>query len=211
MTILKSSTHELNGQQLVCLTINPDKINTVFHMKSIIATIMFLSLYIVTQAQPITFHNFKVTDIYGKTFDLATLKGKKVLVVNVASECGYTGQYKDLEALYKKYKDKNFVIIAFPANNFGSQEPGTNEQIEEFCKSKFGVTFPMMAKISVKGDDMHPLYQWLTQKSQNGKLDAPVKWNFQKFLIDEGGRLVTSYPSKENPLSENISLWIEGN
>lgn len=180
-------------------------------MKSIIASVLLMSLISFSQAQSTTFHNFKVTDIHGKTFDLASLKGKKVLVVNVASECGYTGQYKDLEALYKKYKDKNFVIIAFPANNFGGQEPGTNEQIAEFCTSKFGVTFPMMAKISVKGDDMHPLYQWLTQKDKNGKLDAPVKWNFHKFLIDEGGRLVAAYPSKENPLSENISLWIEGN
>lgn len=180
-------------------------------MKKIAYLVLLLGIFTTASAQESPFYTFSVQDIQGKSYDLHQLKGKKILIVNVASECGYTGQYKDLEALYKKYKDRNFVILAFPANNFGAQEPGTNAQIADFCKSKFGVTFQMMSKISVKGEDMHPLYRWLTLQSENGKMDAPVKWNFHKFLIDEGGRLVASYPSKENPLSENICLWIEGN
>lgn len=155
-----------------------------------------------------TLHNFVVKDIDGKDFDLASLKGKKVLVVNVASKCGLTPQYKDLQALYDKYKDQNFVVIGFPANNFMGQEPGTNEQIKEFCTLNYGVTFPMMDKISVKGKNQAPLYKWLTNKSENGKIDQEVTWNFQKFLIDEDGNLVDVVLPKESPMSEKIVKWI---
>lgn len=157
-----------------------------------------------------TFHDFTVKDIDGKEFDLASLKGKKVLVVNVASKCGLTPQYEDLQALYDKYKDRNFTVIGFPANNFAGQEPGTNAQIKEFCTLNYGVTFPMMDKISVKGKDQAPVYNWLTHKSENGKIDQEVTWNFQKFMIDEEGNLVDVVQPKENPMSEKIIKWITG-
>ena len=140
--------------------------------------------------QPKTIHQFQVEDLYGDTFDFASLKGKKIMVVNTASECGLTPQYKDLQALYEMYKDKGFVIVGFPANNFGEQEPGSNEEIAAFCEQNYGVSFPMMGKISVKGEDMHPVYQFLTQSSRNGVKDSEVQWNFQKYLLDENGHLV---------------------
>ena len=155
-----------------------------------------------------TFHDFKVNTIDGQPFDLSTLKGKKVLVVNTASKCGYTPQYEQLEAIYKKYGGDKFTIIGFPANNFMSQEPGTNEEIKQFCTLNYGVTFQMMAKISVKGKDIDPLYKWLTTKEENGVMDAPVKWNFQKFMIDENGKLAGMVPPGEKPDSEKIVNWI---
>ena len=155
-----------------------------------------------------TLHDFVVEDIYGDSFDLSDLKGKKVLVVNTASKCGLTPQFEGLQALYEQYGGDDFVIIGFPANNFADQEPGTNEEIAQFCQMNYGVSFPMMSKISVKGDDMHPLYQWLTQKSVNGKFDAEVTWNFQKFMIDENGQLVDFAEPKETPDSEKIVGWI---
>lgn len=155
-----------------------------------------------------TLHNFKTQTIDGKEFDLASLKGKKVLVVNTASKCGLTPQYKELEALYNRFKDRNFVIIGFPANNFMSQEPGTNEEIKEFCEINYGVTFPMMSKVSVKGKDQDPIYNWLTNKSENGKFDAEVSWNFQKFMIDENGNMVDFASPRESPASERIVSWI---
>lgn len=155
------------------------------------------------KAKQSTIYQFKVDGLEGGTIDFASFKGKKILIVNTASKCGYTPQYKDLEALYEKYKDK-LVVIGFPANNFGGQEPGTNKEIKEFCSQNFGVSFPMAAKVSVKGDDMHPLYQWLTQKSKNGVLDAEIKWNFGKFLVNEKGELVAYFPSKVNPMSEEL-------
>jgi len=155
-------------------------------------------------------YQFKVTDLYGKEFDFAALKGKKVLIVNTASECGLTPQYKDLEAIYEKYKNQNFVIVGFPANNFGAQEPGSNEQIAHFCQMNYGVTFPMMSKISVKGADMHPIYQFLTQKSKNGLQDSEVEWNFQKYLINEQGQLVKVVSPKVLPTDEAIVGWING-
>jgi glutathione peroxidase len=156
-----------------------------------------------------SFYDFKVNTIDGKPFDLTTLKGKKILVVNTASKCGNTPQYAQLEALYKKYGNGNFTIIGFPANNFGSQEPGTNDQIKEFCTVNYGVTFQMMSKISVKGKDIDPLYAWLTSKEENGVMDAPVKWNFQKFMIDEKGNLVGMVAPGEKPDCEKIISWIE--
>lgn len=155
-----------------------------------------------------TIYQFKVTDLHGKIFDFATLKGKKILVVNTASECGLTPQYKDLESIYEKYKDKNFLIIGFPANNFGAQEPGTNDQIATFCKANYGVTFPMMGKISVKGSDKHAVYQFLTEKDRNGLKDSEVEWNFQKYLIDETGHLVKVLSPRTLPTDAEIINWI---
>jgi len=149
-------------------------------------------------------YEFKVEALDGSNIDFATFKGKKILIVNTASECGYTPQYKDLETLYEKYKDKLFVI-GFPANNFGGQEPGSNAQIKTFCTKNYGVSFPMAAKISVKGNDMAPIYQWLTQKERNGVLDAQINWNFNKFLLDENGRLIQKFESSVNPMSEEIT------
>lgn len=155
-------------------------------------------------------HQFKVKDIEGKTFDLSSLKGKKVMVVNTASKCGLTPQYEKLEALYDKYKAKNFVIIGFPSNDFMGQEPGSNEEIASFCKKNYGVSFPMMEKITVKGKNMHPVYLFLTQKSKNGLEDNDVQWNFQKYLIDENGFLVKVIAPRTQPDDASIVNWIEG-
>jgi glutathione peroxidase len=155
-------------------------------------------------------HQFKVTDLNGKPFDFASLKGKKILVVNTASKCGLTPQYKDLEAIYKLYKDKNFVIVGFPANNFASQEPGTKEEIATFCQQNYGVTFPMMDKVSVKGSDMSAVYQFLTQKDKNGVQDSEVEWNFQKYLINENGELVKVISPQVSPTDASIVDWIKG-
>jgi len=156
------------------------------------------------------FHAFIVEDINGSKFDLSTLKGKKVLVVNTASKCGFTPQYEGLQELYEKYGNEEFTVIGFPANNFANQEPGSDEEIKQFCKKNYGVTFPMMSKISVKGDDQHPVYQWLTMAKYNGKMDSKVKWNFQKYLINENGELVDVHYSKVKPISSKILSWIEG-
>ena len=157
-----------------------------------------------------TIYQFKVTDIEGNTFDFSTLKGKKILIVNTASKCGLTPQYEQLQALYDKYKNQNFVIVGFPANNFLSQEPGTNTEIATFCQKNYGVTFPMMAKISVKGKDIHPVYQFLTQKAKNGLEDSKVKWNFQKYLINENGELAKVISPRTLPTDAEIVNWIEG-
>ena len=149
-------------------------------------------------------YGFKVASLDGGTIDFSSFKGKKILIVNTASQCGYTPQYKELEELYEKYKGK-LVIVGFPANNFGEQEPGTNTEIKAFCTKNYGVTFPMAAKISVKGDDMAPVYKWLTNKDQNGVLDAEIKWNFNKFLLDEQGKMIAYFPSKVTPMSEEIT------
>lgn len=155
-------------------------------------------------------HQFKVSDITGQTFDFASLKGKKILVVNTASKCGLTPQYEKLEALYKMYKNSNFEIIGFPANNFMGQEPGSNEDIAAFCQKSYGVSFKMMEKISVKGSDMHPIYQFLTDRSKNGLEDNSVQWNFQKYLIDENGFLIKVVSPRTSPDDEEIVKWIEG-
>ncbi len=157
-----------------------------------------------------TIYQYKVKDINGKDFDFSALKGKKILIVNTASECGLTPQYNDLESIYEKYTELNFIIVGFPANNFGAQEPGTNKQIAEFCKLNYGVTFPMMSKISVKGDDMHEVYQFLTQKSKNGLQDSEVEWNFQKYLINEQGELVKVLSPRVLPTDVAIVGWING-
>jgi len=155
---------------------------------------LFIALFAVSIAllgQQKTVHDFTVTDINGESFDMAQLAGKKILIVNTASKCGFTPQYEGLEKLYQTYKDDNFVVVAFPSNDFKNQEPGSNEEIKQFCKRNYGVSFPLMSKISVKkGEDQHPLYQWLTHKSKNGVMDSKVNWNFQKYMIDEQGKLV---------------------
>ena len=162
-----------------------------------------------SQEQAEDIYQFKVKTLSDEDFDFSTLKGKKIMIVNTASKCGLTPQYKDLQALYDTHKEENFVIVGFPANNFAKQEPGTNAEIAEFCQLNYGVNFPMMAKISVKGEDMHPLYQFLTQKVKNGFEDSEVSWNFQKYLIDEDGRLVKMIPPKTLPTDQSILDWIK--
>jgi len=178
------------------------------HMKKLYL-LLTLILPLFAMAQTTNFHSFTVQSIEGEKVDLSIYKGKKVLVVNVASKCGLTPQYEALEELYRKYKDQGFVVVGFPANNFMGQEPGSDEEIKQFCTSKYDVTFPMMSKISVKGDDIHPLYKWLTQKSENGTFDAEVQWNFQKFMIDENGKLIGVVSPREKPDCEKIVSWIE--
>ncbi len=156
-----------------------------------------------------TIYQFKVKDLAGKEFDFASLKGKKIMIVNTASECGLTPQYKDLEAIYEKYKTQNFIIIGFPANNFGGQEPGSNKEIAAFCQQNYGVTFPMMEKSSVKGKDMNEVYQFLTQKAKNGLEDSAVSWNFQKYLINEKGELVKVIAPNILPTDPEIVDWIK--
>jgi len=156
-----------------------------------------------------TIYQFKVEDLSGDTFDFASLKGKKTMIVNTASKCGLTPQYKDLEAVYKQYKDKGFVIVGFPANNFASQEPGTNKEIETFCQQNYGVSFPMMSKVSVKGSDMCDVYKFLTEKSRNGLQDSEVEWNFQKYLINEKGELVKVIKPKTLVTEPEVINWIK--
>jgi glutathione peroxidase len=153
--------------------------------------------------------DFSVKDIDGKEVNLADYKGKVVLLVNVASKCGFTPQYQGLEKVYKKYSDQGFVIVGFPANNFGGQEPGSDEQIKSFCTSKYDVTFPMMSKISVKGDDKHPVYKFLTEKETDGEFAGEIGWNFTKFLIDRNGAVMARYASKTKPEDPTVTAAIE--
>ena len=176
-------------------------------------SILFLTLLHITislPAQITSFYDLTAIDIDGREIKMSQYKGKKILVVNVASKCGNTPQYEPLEKLYQKYGPDKFVVLGFPANNFRAQEPGTNEEIKEFCSAKYHVTFPMMSKISVKGADMDPIYKWLTSKAENGVMDAPVTWNFQKFLIDEKGKLVGMVEPDVDPDTDKIIKWIEG-
>ena len=154
-------------------------------------------------SQTRSIYDFKVAGLDGDTIDFAEFKGKKILIVNTASKCGFTPQYEDLEKLYKTYKDK-LVIVGFPANNFFSQEPGSNETISEFCKKNYGVSFPMAAKISVKGKNIAPIYKWLCDKEENGVMDAKISWNFNKFLLDENGKIIAHFKSAVKPMSEEI-------
>ncbi|WP_312823007.1 glutathione peroxidase [Epilithonimonas sp.] len=160
------------------------------------------------KAQAKSIHSFKVEALDGSTIDFSKFKGKKILVVNTASECGFTPQYADLEKLYEAYKTK-LVVVGFPANNFGGQEPGANHEIATFCQKNYGVTFPMAAKISVKGGDIAPIYKFLTQKKENGVKDTEVKWNFTKILLDEKGHILDSFESKITPMSENITKYLK--
>ncbi len=185
-------------------------INTYFYMKQLIFSfgIIMISLNMFAQDN---IYSFTVKDIDGNEFPLSQLKGKKVMIINVASKCVFTPQYKQLEAIYQKYKDDGFIIIGFPANNFQNQEPGTNKEIKNFCSLNYGVSFPIMEKISVKGTDMAPLYQWLTQKDLNGKSNSSVKWNFQKYLINKDGKIDKVLNPWTKPNNKKIIKWIESN
>jgi glutathione peroxidase len=165
-----------------------------------------MATLLTTNAQSI--HSFTVKSIDGKNLNLASFKGKKILIVNTASKCGYTPQYEGLEKVYEQYKDK-LVILGFPCNQFGGQEPGSNEEIVAFCKKNYGVSFPLADKIDVKGDNIAPIYQWLTMKSKNGILDASIGWNFNKFLIDENGKMMAYFPSSVKPDSEDILKYLK--
>jgi glutathione peroxidase len=174
----------------------------------IIAILSILSTATSLSAQS-SIHQFVVKDIKGNDYPMKQLKGKKVLIVNTASKCGNTPQYKELQELYNQYKDSGLIVIGFPANNFAKQEPGTNQEILDFCTENYDVTFPLMSKISVKGDDIHPLYQWLTNKDENGVEDSKVKWNFQKYLIDEDGKLIAHFSPKTKPMNPKIVEMIQ--
>ena len=177
------------------------------NIKKLQLIIIFAVSSFIGFSQSSGFYDFKVKTLEGNDFDFYSLKGKKVMIVNTASKCGFTPQYEDLEKLYEQFRHK-LVIIGFPANNFANQEPGSAMEIRQFCTEKFGVTFPMMGKISVRGNDIHPLYKWLTSKDMNGVMDSEVKWNFQKYLIDENGKLVDVLYSKEKPGSEKVIQWL---
>jgi len=174
-------------------------------MKSIL-TILLFAMTLSLSAQSI--HSFNVKSIDGSSMNLAKYKGKKILIVNTASKCGYTPQYEALEKVYEQYKNK-LVIVGFPCNQFGGQELGTNEEIVAFCKKNYGVTFPMADKIDVQGNNIAPIYQWLTQKSKNGVLDASISWNFNKFLLDENGKMIAYFPSNVKPDSEAILSYLK--
>jgi glutathione peroxidase len=172
--------------------------------------LFLVTLFISSSAflQEGTIYQFTVKDINGNSFPLSQLKGKKVMIVNTASKCGLTPQYKQLQELYTMYKDSNFVIIGFPSNDFMGQEPGTNDEIESFCQVNYGVTFPMMEKITVKDKEIHPLYSFLTEKSKNGLEDSKVKWNFQKYLINENGVLEKVIDPRTLPTDAQVIEWI---
>ena len=177
-------------------------------MKYLLVVMLSLFGFSKNKAQAKSIHSFKVEALDGSTIDFSKFKGKKILVVNTASECGFTPQYADLEKLYETYKNK-LVIVGFPANNFGGQEPGANHEIATFCQKNYGVTFPMAAKISVKGDNIAPIYKFLTQKKENGVKDTEIKWNFTKILLDEKGHILDSFESKITPMSENITKYLK--
>lgn len=160
------------------------------------------------KAQARSIHSFKVEALDGSTIDFSKFKGKKILVVNTASECGFTPQYADLEKLSNAYKNK-LVVVGFPANNFGGQEPGSNKEIATFCQRNYGVSFPMAAKISVKGDDIAPIYKFLTDKKENGVKNTKILWNFTKILLDEKGNVIDSFVSTTNPMSESITKYLK--
>ena len=176
-------------------------------LRMVFAVIAFMGMALMAAEK--TVYDFTLNSIDGQATSLSTFKGKVVLLVNVASRCGYTPQYAALESLYEKYKDRGFVIVGIPANNFGAQEPGTNEEIKTFCMSKYHVSFPMMAKVSVKGSDITPLYQFLTDKTANPSTGGEIGWNFTKFLVDGTGKVVARFDSAVTPDSSEVSSAIE--
>lgn len=173
----------------------------------LISTIIVLTSFFSPEKKASTIHKFKVESLDGSTINFKKFKGKKILIVNTASKCGYTPQYEELQKLYTQYSNK-IVVVGFPANNFGGQEPGSILEIKEFCKKNYGVTFPMASKVSVKGDDIAPVFKWLTNKNKNGVLDAEIKWNFTKFLLDENGVLIAKFDSKVKPMSQDITKYL---
>jgi glutathione peroxidase len=178
-------------------------------MKPLLLLLTIFSVQAVASAQTKTFHDFVARDINDHEQKMSDYKGKKILVVNVASECGNTPQYEVLQKLYHQYGPEKFVVIGFPANNFGEQEPGSNKEIKAFCDLHYHVTFPMMSKISVKGKDIDPIFAWLTQKKENGIMDAEVTWNFQKFMIDENGHFVGVVDPDTSPDCDKIINWLK--
>lgn len=181
----------------------------------IIASILIISIllysFITKKGKPTSsIHQFKAKSIDGELVDFSSFKGKKLLIVNTASECGFTPQFKQLEEVFQTYKDKNFTIIGFPCNQFGKQDPGSNTEIKSFCTKNYGVTFLMMEKVNVKGDSICEIYKWLTSKDLNGVEGSSVKWNFQKYMIDENGFLVNHVLSMKKPNCSTIINWIEG-
>lgn len=176
-------------------------------MKLLFSIITAIIMTMATSSDSV--HQFNVKTIEGDEISLKQYEGKVLLLVNTASKCGYTPQYTDLEKLYNTYKDKGLVIIGFPANNFMGQEPGSNEEIKAFCEKNYGVSFPMMSKISVKGSDIHPLYDFLTDSDKNGVVDGNVKWNFQKYLVGKDGKVVKKFSPGDNPMSEEVTAAIE--
>jgi glutathione peroxidase len=196
-----------------CKEFTPKLANFATNIKDMKSLFSLLLGWIFTQSNvqveaPKSFYDFKMKTIDGKIFDFSGLKGKRVLIVNTASRCGFTSQYKKLENLYQTYGRENFIILGFPANNFGAQEPGTNADIEDFCNKTYQISFPVFEKISVKGEDIHPLYQWLTQKKYNGVSDTSVSWNFQKFMIDEHGSWTGTVSPVRSPDCDRIVNWI---
>ncbi len=179
-------------------------------MKKILGITFIATVISISSLAQKSIYDFKIKDINGKEFDFSTLKGKKIMIVNVASKCGFTKQYEALQKIYKEYSTQDFVIVGFPANNFLSQEPGTEEEIANFCSTNYGVTFPMMSKIDVVGKKIHPIYKWLTSKELNKVMDSKVSWNFQKYLIDEKGNFIAMLNPRVKPDSQNIIDWIKG-
>jgi len=177
-------------------------------MKKIFILLIIL-LPVTGFSQTKSFYDFKVTDIHGNTFDFASLKGKKVMIVNTASECSLAPQLKKLQELYEEYGGEDFEIIAFPCNDFADHEPGKSQQIDNVYTQKFGITFPVMAKITIKGDNMNPVYKWLTSSKENGTLDAKVMWNFQKFLVDENGHVEDVIWPIGSPESKRVEEWLQ--
>lgn len=176
---------------------------------SLILILTLITSYVVIGQESTGFYDFEMKTLEGESFDFSSLKGKKVMIVNTASRCSLTPQYKRLQSIYEQYGGENFIVIGFPANNFLNQEPGTNEEIRSFCTEKYEVTFPMMEKTDVKGDNMHPVYKWLTSKALNGVKNSKVRWNFQKYLIDENGTLVKIIPPRIKPDNTSIIKWIK--
>lgn len=180
-------------------------------MKAILFLTILVALNhnsVYAQIKQIMFHDTQINALSGEPIDLNSFKGKKILIVNVASECGYTPQYKDLQQLHETYQEQ-LVVIGVPCNQFGAQEPGNSEEIANFCEKNYGVTFLITEKVEVKGENQHPLYRWLTHQEINRVKDSEVKWNFHKYLIDENGALIGEFPSKVNPMSEEITSLIK--
>jgi glutathione peroxidase len=173
---------------------------------NLLIIVLFFSLQIMGQTK--TLYDFKATAIDGSEFDFSTLKGKKVLVVNIATECSLAPQLKKLQELYEEFGGEDFEIIAFPCNDFGKQEPGDNNEIKEVCTNKYSITFSLMGKITIRGDNPHPIYKWLTRSEENGVLESKVTWNYQKFLIDENGQIVDSFSPISSPKSNRIVEWL---
>ncbi len=161
------------------------------------------------KAEAKSVYDFTLKDTDGKEVKLEQFRGQVVMLVNVASKCGYTPQYEGLQKIYERYKDRGFTILGFPANNFGAQEPGTNEEIQEFCRINYGVTFPVFAKISVKGEDKHPLYKYLTERETNPEFAGEIKWNFNKFLVGRDGRVIARFDSGDKPEDAKVTQAIE--